>query len=60
MVVRIYTSENCPGMPEGVVVRVHDDALEPDQQAAWARAHATARRIYWEQQKRKQEGTTDK
>lgn len=49
----VYTSENCPGMPEGCVVRVDDSALEKDQQAAWDRAYAVAFRILDEQIKRK-------
>lgn len=48
-----YTSENCPGMPKGVVVRVHTDKLAADQPAAWANARKVHNRIYWEQQLKK-------
>lgn len=44
----IYTSENCPGVPKGAVVRVHTDKLEADQHAAWAYARKVHERIYWE------------
>lgn len=43
-----YTSENCPGMPKGAVVRVHTDKLAADQPAAWAKARKAHERIYWE------------
>ena len=46
----VYTSENCPGLPAGCVVRVDDSALEKDQAAAWDRAYAVAFRINREQQ----------
>jgi len=51
-----YTSENCHGMPKGVVVRVHNDKLAADQPAAWAKARKAHERIYWEnKQKEMQE-----
>lgn len=43
-----YTHENCPGLPKGVVVRVHTDKLAEDQPAAWANARKVHERIYWE------------
>lgn len=46
-IVATYTSENCPGMPRGVVARIHDDCLAEDQNAAWARAREVHERIYW-------------
>ena len=57
--VAVYTNENCPGIPEGARAEVWDDDLEPDQQAAWARARAVANRIYWAQQRRKTEGNAN-
>lgn len=50
-----YTSENCPGIPKGAVVRIHTDRLAADQQAAWANARRVHERIYWEN-KLRQEG----
>lgn len=55
-IVATYTSENCPGMPEGCVVHVDDSALEKDQKAAWDRAYAVAFKIYEQQKKRKAKG----
>ena len=46
-VVAVYTHENCPGIPVGARVEVRDDHLDPDQEAAWARARAVAASIYW-------------
>ena len=43
----VYTHENCKGIPEGARAEVWDDDLDPDQQAAWARARAVAAGIYW-------------
>ena len=43
-----YTSENCPGLPKGAVVRVHTDRLAADNPAAWAHARKVHDRIYWE------------
>lgn len=48
-IVATYTSENCPGMPEGCVVRVDDSAMEKDQAAAWDQAYTIAFRIRREQ-----------
>lgn len=50
---KTYTSENCPGIPKGVVVRVYGDKLAADQHAAWEHARKVHDRIYWEH-KRKQ------
>lgn len=46
-IVATYTSENCPGMPKGVVARVHDDHLAADQAAAMEHARQVHERIYW-------------
>lgn len=46
--VMTYTSDNCPGVPKGVVVRVHTDHLATDQQAAWEHARKVNERIFWE------------
>lgn len=46
--VTTYTSENCVGIPKGVVVRVHTDHLAPDQKAAWENARRISEKIYWE------------
>lgn len=46
-IVATYTSENCPGMPKGVVARVHDDCLAADQEAAIENARRVHERIYW-------------
>lgn len=62
-IVATYTSENCPGMPKGVVARVHDDHLAADQAAAMENARRVHERIYWnikrrmmqEEQKRSEE-----
>ena len=43
-----YTSENCPGIPKGVVVRVHTDKLAQDQPAAWANARKVHKSVWWE------------
>lgn len=48
-IVATYTSANCPGMPEGCVVRVDDSELAKDQAAAWDRAYAVAFRIQRDQ-----------
>lgn len=50
-----YTSDNCPGIPKGAVVRIHTDKLCADQQAAWTNARKVNERIYWEN-KLRQEG----
>ena len=42
-----YTSENCPGMPKGAIVRIHTDKLAQDQPAAWANARKVHNDIYW-------------
>lgn len=55
-IVATYTSKNCPGMPEGCVVKVDDGALESDQKAAWDRAYAVAFRILRDQTERKAKG----
>lgn len=44
----VYTSENCPGMPKGCVVRMHTDKLAEDQAAAWEHARRVHEKIYWE------------
>ena len=46
-VVATYTHENCPGVPKGAIVRIHDDCFAEDQQAAWAHAREVHERIYW-------------
>lgn len=52
-IVAVYTHENCPGMPKGATVRIHDDCLAEDQEAAWAHAREVHARIYFNQQRRK-------
>lgn len=47
-----YTSENCPGMPKGAVVRMHTDRLAADQPAAWANARKVHSQIYWENKRK--------
>lgn len=54
-VVAVYTHENCPGMPKGPVVRIHDDCFAADQEAAWAHARKVHDRIYWNIKMREQE-----
>ena len=44
-IVATYTSANCPGMPDGCIVRVDDSELAKDQAAAWDKAYAVAFRI---------------
>lgn len=51
-IVAVYTHENCPGIPKGAVVRIHDDCFAADQQAAWAHAREVHARIYFDQQRR--------
>lgn len=51
--VKIYTHENLPELPEGVTARVFDDDLEKDQEAAWAHARRVHDRIYWEIERKK-------
>lgn len=46
--VTTYTSENCAGIPKGVVVRVHTDHLAPDQRAAWENARRINEKIFWD------------
>lgn len=54
--VTTYTSENCAGIPKGVVVRVHTDHLAPDQKAAWENARRISEKIYWEIELEKRAG----
>lgn len=54
----VYTSENCPGMPKGCVVRMHTDKLAEDQAAAWERARRVHERIYWENKRKMMEEDT--
>lgn len=54
-----YTSENCPGMPKGAVVRVHTDKLAADQPAAWAKARRIHNNIYWQNKLKQEESTND-
>lgn len=54
-----YTSENCPGIPKGAVVRVHTDMLAADQQAAWLHARRVHSNIYWQNKLKQEENTND-
>jgi hypothetical protein len=47
-IAKTYTSENCAGIPKGVVVRVHTDRLAADQPAAWENARRISEKIYWD------------
>lgn len=46
--VTTYTSENCAGIPKGVVGRVHTDHLASDQRAAWENARRINEKIFWD------------
>ena len=54
-----YTSENCPGIPKGAVVRIHTDMLAADQQAAWLYARRVHSGIYWQNKLKQEENTND-
>ena len=54
-VVATYTHENCPGLPKGVIARIHDDCFAEDQQAAWEHARKVHERVYWAVKRRQLE-----
>lgn len=47
-IVAVYTSENCPGIPKGAVVKINTADVLPDQKAAWEHARRVHARIYYE------------
>lgn len=43
----VYTSENCPGIPKGAVVKINTAHVLPDQKAAWENARRVHDDITW-------------
>lgn len=43
----VYTSENCPGIPKGAVVKINTAHVLPDQKAAWENARRVHDSITW-------------